>query len=115
GLTAASSIRQFLDAQIGNYVASGPAADPVWRPAIVIARSAADIVHRIDGGLPTDNSSARTFQSAPPGRGFGLGEIHPVMLAIEQQARPSEWNLDPWVAIPAAGFDQKDAPAGVLA
>jgi hypothetical protein len=37
------------------------------------------------------------------------------MLAIEQQARPADWNLDPWIAIPAAGFDQKDALAAVLA
>ena len=45
---------------------------------------------------------------------LGLGEIHPVVLAIEQNMRPTERDLDPGIGVPAAGFKEQDTAAFVL-
>jgi hypothetical protein len=76
---------------------------------------AARIGHGVDRRRAADDAAARAFEAAAAGRGLGLGEIHPVMLALEQQARPAERNLDPRIAIPAAGLEQQHPLALVLA
>ena len=58
------------------------------RPALVIAAVAADIGHRVDRGRAADHLAARAFEPAAVHRRLGLGEIHPVVLALLQHARP---------------------------
>ena len=99
----------FLAAEIGQHAGIGPSAQSGRRPALVIAGMAAHIGHRIDRRRAADDAAARAFESAPAGRRFRFREIHPVVLAVEQQMRPAERNLDPRIAVPAARLEQQHA------
>src|SRR5580693_4210030 len=76
---------------------------------------AARVGHGVDRRRAADDAAARAFQAAAAGRGLGFGKIHPVVLALEQKARPAERNLDPRIAVPAAGLEQQHPLALVLA
>ena len=75
----------------------------------------ADIGHGIDRRRAADDAAARAFEAAAAGGRLGFGEIHPVVLAVEQQMRPAERDFDPGIAVPAAGLEQQHPRAFVLA
>ena len=54
--------------------------------------------------LPRAHSIARSSMC-----GSGLGEIHPVVQAAREDAAPAERNVDPRIAVPAAGFEHQHA------
>ena len=113
-IKARAAVPRFLAAEIGQHMSVGPSLEPGSSPAVVIAGVTAHIGHGVDRRRAADDLAARAFEPAPAGRRFGLGEIHPVVLAVEQEVRPAERNLDPGIAIPAAGFEQQNARAFIL-
>ena len=114
-IKARAALPGFLAPEIRQHMSIRPRREPGGGPAIVIAAMAARIGHGVDRRRAADDAAAGAFEAAPAGRRLGLGEIHPIVLALQQQARPAERDLDPRIAIPAAGFDQQHPLALVLA
>ena len=105
---------RFLAPEIRQHMRIGPAGKPGRRPAVVIAGVPARIGHGIDRGRAADDAAARAFEPAAAGRRLGLGEILPVMLALGQHPHPGDRDLDPRIAVPAAGFEEQHARALIL-
>jgi hypothetical protein len=92
----------------------GPAGTADARPAVVIARVAAHIGHRVDRRRAADDLSARAFDAAVVEPRLGLGKVHPVMQPLFEDAAPADRDFDPRVPIPAAGFEEQHPRAGIL-
>ena len=104
-----------LLAEVGQRMRVGPARQVVLLgPAVVVAAVAARIGHGVDRGRAADHLAARAFDVAAVQLRLGLGEIHPVVQPPRQDAAPAERDVDPWVAVPAAGFEDQDLDVLVL-
>ena len=114
-IKARAALPGFLAPEIRQHMHIGPRRKARGRPAVVIAAMAAHIGHGVDRRRAADNAAAGAFEATAAGRGLGFREIHPVVLALEQKARPAQRDLDPRIAVPAAGFEQQHPLALVLA
>ncbi len=99
----------FLTLEIGQHVRIGPLRETGSGPTIVIAAMAAHIRHGVDRGRPADHLAARDFDLPAVHARLGVGRIHPIVHAPRHHAAPGERNVDPGVAVPAAGLQYEDA------
>src|SRR5712671_612781 len=111
---AGAAFPRFLPAEIGQHMRIGPFRQAGGRPAVVVAAVAPHIGHGVDRGRTAHHLAARAFDAASAHAVLGLAEIHPVMHAVEQEAWPAERNMDPGVAVPAAGLEQQNLAVAVL-
>ena len=102
-----AALPALLPPEIGQHVRVGPARQAVRGPAVVVGAVAADIGHRVDRGRAADHLAARAFDAAAVERGLRLGLVVPAVDAVAQHLAPGERQLDPRIAVPAAGFEQQ--------
>ena len=84
------------------------------RPAVVVAAVAAHIGHGVGRGRAADHLAAGAFDPAVVGDGLRLAEIHPVVQPLLQDLAPAERDVDPGVAVPAAGLEQQHRALAVF-
>ena len=102
-----TALPRFLPPEIRKHVRVGPAKETRRRPTVVVAAMAPHISHRVDRGRSADDFAACAFDRARAELGLGLREIHPVVHAVQEQPRPAQRDVDPRIAIPAAGLQQQ--------
>src|SRR5215475_9652110 len=98
-------------AEIGQDVGVGPAAQAELRPAVIVARMAADIDHAVDRGRAADDSPARAVHLAAVHVGLGLAVVVPVDLVVGERIGERRRHVDLPVpeAILPAGLEHEDA------
>src|SRR5262249_32602280 len=81
------------------------------RPAVVVARMAANIDHAIDRGRSADDAPARAVHLAAVHVGFGLAVVVPVDLVVGERIGERRRHVDLPVpeAILPAGLEHEDA------
>ena len=75
---------------------------------------ATDIDHAVDAGRSAEHLAARPEDAPAVGAGIGLGFVAPVHRGIGEGPAVAERDVDPAVAILAAGFQQHDAGGGIF-
>ncbi len=84
-------------------------------PAREIARMSARIGHDVDGRGAAEDLAALELDTPAVEMGLGLGSVAPVVQAIFMHLSHSERNVDQWIDVAAAGFEQKNACGLILA
>ena len=84
------------------------------RPAVVIGAVAAHIGHRVDRRRAADHLAARAFDASSVEARLRLALVHPVVAALLQKLPPAERQVDPRVAVPAAGLEHQHADIAVF-
>src|SRR5262249_13885837 len=100
-----SALPVFEALEVWKHIVKGPTWQSTARPTIIVATMAADVCHSIDGRGATDNLATGALDTAIVQCCVKFREIHPVIHALEQNARPSKWNTYPRIPIPTACFD----------
>ena len=96
-----------LPPEVRKHIGVRPAGQAGRGPAIVVGAVAAHIRHGVDRGRAADHLAARAFDAAIVERRLRLGLVVPAVDAVAQHLAPREGQLDPRVAIPAAGLEQQ--------
>jgi hypothetical protein len=113
-IVAGAGLPCFLPAEIGQHLGMGPALAPRRGPPVVIAPVAANIGHRVDRRRAADHLAAGALDAPPVESRLRLGEVHPVVQPLFEDAAPADRDLDPRVAVPAAGLQQQHPGLGIL-
>ena len=112
-VAAAIGVRAALPAlqlaEIGQRMRVGPAGEAGSRPAVVIAAVAAHEGHGVGRRRAAHHLAARAFHLPPVGMLLRAAEIHPVVQPLLEDLAPAERNVDPGIAVPAAGLEQEHA------
>ena len=83
-------------------------------PLFEVGAMAAQVGHCVDRRRSPDDLAPRAFDATPAQCGFGFGRIHPVVHPTQKHPRPAERYVNPGVAIPSAGFEQKHTDICIL-
>jgi hypothetical protein len=102
-----AALPRFLAAEVGQHVGVSPLRQAGRGPAIVIVAVPVIVGHGVDRGRAADDLAARAFDAPAVEVGGGLGEVHPVVQALLQDAAPAERNVDPRIAVPSAGLEHE--------
>ena len=100
--------------EIGQRVGVRPRRQAVGRPAVVVAAVAPRIGHGVDRGRAADHLAARALDPPPGQVRLGLGEVHPVVHAVGEDLAPGQGNVNPRIAVPAAGLEHQHIGVAVL-
>src|ERR1700757_1449821 len=92
-----------------------PAFAATLAPAIVVARCAAHIDHAVDRTGAAQNLATRLIKGTVVELLFRLALEHPVHVRIGEGLGVAERNVNPWIAVTPAGFEQQDTPAAAFA
>ena len=76
---------------------------------------ATDVDHGVDGAGSAEHLAARPVARPPRGRRDRLGRVHPVDPRVEEGAAVADGHLQPEAAVAAAGLEEQDPAAPVLA
>src|ERR1700751_3876673 len=92
-----------------------PAFAATLAPAIVVARCAAHIDHAVDRTGAAENLATRLIKGTVVELLFRLTLEHPVHARVGEGLGVAERNVNPWIAVAPAGFEQQHAPAAAFA
>src|ERR1700730_5163462 len=95
--------------EIGQHIVERPAGVAELAPMVEIFGLAADIDHAVDRGGAAEHLAARPEYAAIAGAGVGLGLVPPVDRRVGESLAKAERNVDPPVAVLAAGLEQEHA------
>ena len=95
--------------EVGQHVGRRPAGVAELAPQVEVLVLAADVDHAVDAGRTAEHLAARPEDAATVGAGIGLGFIAPVHRGVGEGLAVAERDVDPAVAVLAAGFQQHDA------
>src|SRR5262245_50815474 len=98
-------------AEIGKHVGEAPAGVAELAPMIEILVLTADIEEAVDGTGSAQHLAARLDDPAIVELGLRLRTVQPVDLGVGEQLSVAERDVNPDVAILAAGFEEKHAMA----
>src|SRR5215510_8291804 len=98
-------------AEVGKHVGEAPAGVAELAPMIEILVLAADIEEAVDGARSAQHLAARLDDPAIIELGLRLRTVQPVDLGVGEQLSVAERDVNPDVAILAAGFEEKHAMA----
>ncbi len=112
-MLVSAALLSFGAAEIGQHVLIRPAGVAELAPQIEILALAADIDQPVDRARTAEDLAARPWQPAAAQFGLRLGLELPGDLGVVNVAVKSGWNVDPRVAVLAAGFEQQHADARV--
>src|SRR5439155_7532928 len=82
-------------------------------PLVVVLALAANVDEAVDRRRAPERATARPVDLAPVHLRFGLGIEAPIHDRMEHRLRVADRNMDPWVAIARAGFQQQHRMAGI--
>ena len=91
----------------GQHVVPAPAAIPQLPPMVVVGSLAAHVDHAVDRRAAPQHLAAGVVQGPAVETGFRLGLHHPVGAGIAHALEIPDRNIDPMVAVAAAGFEQQ--------
>ena len=97
--------------KIGQHLGKAPAGIAELPPMVVILVLAADIEQAVDRTRSAQHFAARLDDLPVIQLGFWLGLVQPVDLGIVEQLAVTERNMNPDMAVMAAGFDEQHAMA----
>jgi hypothetical protein len=104
----------FMALEVGQHRVPGPACIAgQLGPLRIVAPLAAHVDHAVDAGAAAQRLAARVAQRAAVQAGIGLGLVAPVGARVADAIQVAHGNVDPVVAVAAAGFDQQHALGGV--
>ncbi len=95
--------------EIGQHVVVAPADIAELAPVVEILLLAADIDAAIDRARAAQHLAARLNDAAAVELGLGLALIEPVDLRVLEQLAVAQGDVDPGVAVLAAGLEQQHA------
>src|SRR5436305_11863440 len=99
--------------EVGQDVGEAPAGIAELPPVIVILVLAANVKQAVDRARSTEHFAARLDDLPVVQLRLRLGFVEPIDLGIVEQLAVAERDVDPHVAVMAAGLEQQDAiPAG---
>src|SRR5205085_4623785 len=84
-------------------------------PVVEIFGLAADIDHAVDRRGTAEHLAARPEYAAIPGAGIGLGLVAPIDRRVGEGLAKTERDVDPAIAVLAAGLEQEHARRRILA
>src|SRR6516225_4400970 len=97
--------------EIRQHVGKAPAGIAELPPVIVVLVLAADVEQVVDRTRSAQHFAARLNDLPIVQFGFGLGFVQPVDLGIVEQFAVAKRNVNPDMAVMAAGFEQEHAMA----
>ncbi len=100
--------------EVGQHVGRRPAGVAELAPQVEILVLAADVDHAVDAGRTAEHLAARPEDAPAVGAGIGLGLIAPVHRGVGKGLAVAKRDVDPAVAVLAAGFQQHDARRGIF-
>ena len=99
-------------AKVRQHVSIAPTGISKRGPLVVVLALAANVDEAVDRRRAPERATARPVDLAPVHLRFGLGIEAPIHDRMEHRLRVADRNMDPWVAIARAGFQQQHRMAG---
>ena len=111
GIRAAFLVFRLLE--VGQDIVIAPAGIAEVFPIVEIFALAANVDQSVNRTRSAEHAPARHLDTPTLHARFGIGLEHPVDVFVEHGFAKAERNMDPRIAIAAAGFQQQHAmPAG---
>jgi hypothetical protein len=101
--------------EIGQHVVERPASIAELTPMVEILGLAANVDHAVDRRGAAEHLAARPEHATVGGSGIGLGLVAPIDRRVGKGLAKTERNVDPAVAVLAAGLEQQHLRRRVLA
>jgi hypothetical protein len=101
--------------EIRQAVVKRPSGIAQLPPMVEVLLLPAYIHHAVDRARSAQHLAPWPEDLAPANTGIRLGFITPVHRGIGKILTESQWDMDPWIGVRPAGFQQHDTRPGILA
>ena len=109
----AAAFLVFRTLEVGQHVVIAPAGASELAPVVEVGAVAANVEQAVDGARSAEHLAPRPVETAAAKSRARLGLEHPVGARIVHRLEVADRNMDPDVAVVAAGLEQEHAGASV--